>query len=146
VRQDFNDEAAFGLLARVRTLQQQLIKDGVISPQKSASRSAKLAFPLPKNWEAANFGSLCNLITSGSRGWAEYYSKSGPKFIRAQNIRFGRLRVDDLACVNLPKKTERTRTQVSRHDLLVVITGAGVTIRRLLTMNWVKHMSVNMSR
>ena len=31
---------------------------------------------------------------------------SGPGFIRAQNIRFGRLRLDDLAFVNPPDKSE----------------------------------------
>jgi type I restriction enzyme, S subunit len=74
-----------------------------------------------------NFNDVCNIVTSGSRGWAEFYSETGPKFIRAQNIRFGRLRLEDLACVSLPKKTEGTRTQVSKGDLLIVITGAGVT-------------------
>src|SRR5450755_1025983 len=45
-------------------------------------------------------GEVCDLVTSGSRGWAEFYSTSGPGFIRAQNIRFGRLRLDELAYVN----------------------------------------------
>jgi type I restriction enzyme S subunit len=40
--------------------------------------------------------------------------------------------LEDLACVCLPKKTEGTRTQVSKGDLLIVITGAGVTNPALL--------------
>jgi len=74
-------------------------------------------------------------VTSGSRGWAEFYSNTGPKFIRAQNIRFGRLQLDDLACVSLPKKAEGMRTQVSHGDLLVVITGAGVTNPAMLDLD-----------
>ncbi|MGA2373837.1 MAG: restriction endonuclease subunit S [Candidatus Korobacteraceae bacterium] len=129
ILQDENDEPVSTLLKRIHAEQLRLINDGVIpkpKPPHSDTR-AELAFDLPKSWETVTFGRLCNIVTSGSRGWAEYYSESGPKFIRAQNIRFGRLRLDDLACVNPPKRSEGTRTQVSKGDLLVVITGAGVT-------------------
>jgi type I restriction enzyme, S subunit len=61
-----------------------------------------------------------------------YYSNTGAKFIRAQNIRFGKLKLDDIAYVELPKKTEGTRTQLSQGDILIVITGAGVTNPALL--------------
>jgi type I restriction enzyme S subunit len=70
---------------------------------------------------------LSSLVTSGSRGWAQYYAKSGAKFLRAQNIRFGQLRLDDIAYVQLPRNAEGTRTQVREGDLVIVITGAGVT-------------------
>lgn len=129
VLQDESDESVSVLLERIRAEQKRLVDDGAIPPLKLSppERETPLAFDVPKNWETVVFGRLCNIVTSGSRGWAEYYSESGPKFIRAQNIRFGRLRLDDLACVNPPKKSEGTRTQVSKGDLLVVITGAGVT-------------------
>jgi type I restriction enzyme S subunit len=55
-----------------------------------------------------------------------------PGFIRAQNIRFGRLRLDELAYVNPPSNSEGSRTQVAKGDLLIVITGAGVTSPALL--------------
>ena len=122
------------LLERIHTEQQRLIKAGAIPKSKvrPSDTRAELAFELPKTWKPVAFGRLCNIVTSGSRGWAEYYAESGPKFIRAQNIRFGKLRLDDLACVNPPKKSEGMRTQVSKGDLLVVITGAGVTNPALL--------------
>jgi type I restriction enzyme S subunit len=87
---------------------------------------------LPINWIQVAFGDLCNLVTSGSRGWAEYYSETGVGFIRAQNIRFGRLLLGDMACVQLPPNSEGARTRVEQSDLLVVITGAGVTNPALL--------------
>jgi type I restriction enzyme S subunit len=134
IRQDANDEPVSKLLKRIHAEQQRLISDGTIPKPKlqPLDSHAALTFESPKNWELVTFGCLCNIVTSGSRGWAEYYSESGPKFIRAQNIRFGRLRLDDLACVNPPKRSEGTRTQVSKGDLLVVITGAGVTNPALL--------------
>ena len=135
--QDENDEPVSKLLERIRAEQQRLIAAGVIPKPKVRPSDARteLAFEPPKSWESVIFGRLCNVVTSGSRGWAEYYSKVGPKFVRAQNIRFGRLRLDDLACVNPPKKSEGTRTRVSKGDLLVVITGAGVTNPALLDID-----------
>ncbi len=67
------------------------------------------------------------MVTSGSRGWAEFYADSGPAFIRAQNVRFGTFKLDDLAFVNPPSNSEGSRTKVAKGDLLIVITGAGVT-------------------
>ena len=81
----------------------------------------------PEGWETTTIGDLTTLITSGSRGWAQFYAESGPFFLRAQNIRFGRLRLEDKAYVQLPPGSEGTRTRVSIHDLVIVITGAGVT-------------------
>ena len=114
--QDDNDEPVSKLLERIRAERQRLIAAGVIPKPKVRPSDARveLAFEPPKSWESVSFGQLCNVVTSGSRGWAEYYSKVGPKFVRAQNIRFGRLRLDDLACVNPPKKSEGTRTRVSK--------------------------------
>ena len=134
VLQDDNDEPVSKLLGQIRLDQQRLITAGAIPKPKVRPSDAivKLAFEPPKSWESIAFGRLCNMVTSGSRGWAEYYSESGPRFIRAQNIRFGKLRFGDLACVNPPKKSEGMRTQVSKGDLLVVITGAGVTNPALL--------------
>ncbi|MBX3302270.1 MAG: restriction endonuclease subunit S [Nitrospira sp.] len=133
VPQDPNDEPASELLKRIQEEKARLVNAGILTQQKLTTSAPKeLAFDCPMNWVAVDFNDGCNLVTSGSRGWAEFYSDSGPKFIRAQNIRFGRLRLDDLACVRLPKKAEGTRTQVSKGDLLIVITGAGVTNPALL--------------
>jgi type I restriction enzyme, S subunit len=137
ILQDENDERVSNLLERIRAEQQRLVTAGSIPKPKVWPSDARtdLAFEPPKSWDAVSLGRLCNIVTSGSRGWAEYYSESGPRFIRAQNIRFGKLRRDDLACVNPPKRSEGTRTQVSKGDLLVVITGAGVTNPALLEID-----------
>ena len=133
VPQDPDDEPASELLKRIDAEKTRPGKRAAIAEQKPASNGLNLsAVDLPAKWEPVRAGTLCTLVTSGSRGWAEFYSNTGPKFIRAQNIRFGRLLLDDLACVNPPEKSEGTRTQVSKGDLLVVITGAGVTNPALL--------------
>jgi type I restriction enzyme S subunit len=133
VPQDPTDEPASKLLKRIRAEKARLEKEGIIPRQQLSSSDLNgSAFEHAAKWEPVRFGDVCNLVTSGSRGWAEFYSDTGPKFIRAQNIRFGRLQLDDIARVNPPKKTEGTRTQISKGDLLIVITGAGVTNPALL--------------
>jgi type I restriction enzyme S subunit len=72
-------------------------------------------------------GTLSELVTSGSRGWADYYADSGDIFIRAQNLKYDVLDLSDIAYVQLPAKVDGLRTQVMKHDILITITGANVT-------------------
>lgn len=79
------------------------------------------------SWRLEKLGNLIVFLTSGSRGWAKYYSDSGDIFIRAQNLRNDRLDLDDKAFVSLPENAEGKRTQVKQNDILITITGANVT-------------------
>jgi type I restriction enzyme S subunit len=81
---------------------------------------------LPEGWVWASVDQLIEFITSGSRGWADYYSESGATFIRSQNINKDWLDLSEIACVNPPSNSEGARTRVQRHDLLLTITGANV--------------------
>ena len=67
-------------------------------------------------------GDNISYLTSGSRGWAKYYSLSGAKFLRIQNIGGGRIRKDNLIYVNPPDSAEAERTRVKEGDLLISIT------------------------
>ena len=82
---------------------------------------------LPKNWVYTRFENLIEYVTSGSRGWAKYYAESGAKFIRAQNLKYDRLDLSDIAYVSLPDSVEGRRTLINDKDLLITITGANVT-------------------
>jgi type I restriction enzyme S subunit len=82
---------------------------------------------LPEQWVDATIDQLTCLVTSGSRGWARFYSDTGPLFIRAQNINTDELRLDDIAHVQPPDTAEGRRTRVKFGDLLITITGANVT-------------------
>ena len=126
--QDAGDESVQDMLRRLAGKKVRLMREDMIPRAREAVSDPNWQVAgLPQTWQAICLGQACGLVTSGSRGWAEYYSKSGPGFVRAQNIRFGRLRLDDLACVNPPASVEGSRTQVAQGDLLIVITGAGVT-------------------
>ena len=81
---------------------------------------------IPEDWELWKLGQLSEFVTSGSRGWAKYYSDSGPLFIRSQNIRDGRFDFTDQQFVALPSATEGSRTKLNVSDLLITITGNNV--------------------
>jgi type I restriction enzyme S subunit len=73
-------------------------------------------------WPVKNLGDLLEFLTSGSRGWAEYYTDSGALFLRIQNIGRDELNLNDVAYVNAPDSAESKRTQVREGDVLLSIT------------------------
>jgi type I restriction enzyme, S subunit len=82
---------------------------------------------LPEGWTTATADQLTYLITSGSRGWGDFYSDTGILFIRAQDIKTDVLNFHHAARVDVPVDAEGTRSSVSEGDILVTITGANVT-------------------
>lgn len=84
-----------------------------------------LDFPI--SWLEKRLGEISKVVTSGSRGWAKYYSKEGSLFVRAQNINTDVLKLDDVAYVKIPNRTEGLRTKIQKDDILITITGANVT-------------------
>ncbi len=75
-----------------------------------------------KKWMVCSLGELLEFITSGSRGWAKYYSESGSKFLRIQNVGYNELKLNDLAYVNVPNTVEGARTKIKSGDILLSIT------------------------
>ncbi|HCJ50852.1 MAG TPA: restriction endonuclease subunit S [Gallionella sp.] len=86
---------------------------------------------IPVDWNATEIGLLNPFITSGSRGWAEFYSDFGSPFIRITNMSRGSIYLDlaDLKHVKLPQNaTEGKRTQLQNDDVLISITAdIGIT-------------------
>ncbi|MEM6630452.1 MAG: restriction endonuclease subunit S [Bacteroidota bacterium] len=76
----------------------------------------------PKGWNYTPLDKILEFLTSGSRGWAKYYSESGSIFLRIQNVGYNELRLDDLTYVNAPESAESRRTLVKSGDVLLTIT------------------------
>ena len=76
----------------------------------------------PKGWDRQRLGDHIEFLTSGSRGWAKHYSKTGRLFIRIQNVGHNQLVLDDVAFVNPPDSAETRRTLVQPGDVLLSIT------------------------
>lgn len=79
---------------------------------------------IPVEWEVCRLENMADFVTSGSRGWARYYSTEGSLFLRIGNLtrHHINMRLDDLIRVNPPELTEGNRTSVVPGDLLISIT------------------------
>ncbi len=80
---------------------------------------------IPEDWEVSPIGDLQPFVTSGSRGWAAFYSDQGAPFIRITNLIRNSIYLDlvDLRFVNLPtNSSEGERTQLQDGDVLISIT------------------------
>ncbi|MCP5426356.1 MAG: restriction endonuclease subunit S [Gammaproteobacteria bacterium] len=80
---------------------------------------------IPEDWDVVQLGDLRPFITSGSRGWASFYSDRGSLFVRITNLSRESIYLDltDSKFVNLPPgSSEGVRTQLKEHDILISIT------------------------
>lgn len=84
---------------------------------------AKLSM-LPEGWCWVTSDQLFGYVTSGSRGWARYYSGGGPLFLRIENLDHDSISLDlsSTRRVSPPKGAEGVRTRVNAGDLLISIT------------------------
>lgn len=75
-------------------------------------------------WIETSSAKLFEYVTSGSRGWAQYYSNDGAIFLRMGNLNHGTIDLDlnDIQYVSLPDKTEGQRSRVKKGDILISIT------------------------
>lgn len=80
--------------------------------------------PLADTSPSYSLGALCAQVTSGSRGWASYYSNKGALFLRIGNLtrEHPNLRFDDVVRVQVPEGGEGARTRLKEGDLLISIT------------------------
>jgi type I restriction enzyme, S subunit len=80
---------------------------------------------IPMDWEVVEAIDLEPFITSGSRGWAKYYSDRGALFMRITNLSRNCIYPDltDQKLVDLPQSdTEGLRTALQDGDILISIT------------------------
>lgn len=80
--------------------------------------------PLPEGWAWCMSDALFFFVTSGSRGWAKYYSNDGAIFLRIGNLEHENIRLylDDTQRVSPPVGAEGSRTRVQANDILISIT------------------------
>ena len=79
---------------------------------------------IPAHWNVTRIKNLSPFVTSGSRGWAEFYSDEGPLFLRIGNVQSESvdLDLDEIQHVDPPRGAEGERTRVRPGDILVSIT------------------------
>ena len=79
---------------------------------------------LPRGWAWTTTDVLFSYVTSGSRGWAKFYSDAGALFLRMGNLDHNSISLDlaDLQKVKPPQDAEGERTRVKPNDILISIT------------------------
>lgn len=89
-----------------------------------AYRQAVLKEAFSKMERACTVREAASLVTSGSRGWARYYSEAGAKFIRIGNLTRDSIRInlEHVQHVSLKSGVEGSRTRLLPGDVLVSIT------------------------
>jgi type I restriction enzyme, S subunit len=80
---------------------------------------------IPAHWEVKRTKHVSSFITSGPRGWAEYYSENGSYFLQSGNLNNSvGIELKQANRVNPPIGAEGKRTRLENQDVLVCVTGA----------------------
>ena len=79
---------------------------------------------VPEHWGVKRNKHLMEFVTSGSRGWAEYYSDDGPLFFRITNLTRDTVepKLESIQNVMPPAGSEGERSKIRSGDLLISIT------------------------
>ena len=76
----------------------------------------------PNNFPCCSLSEYIVFLTSGSRGWSQYFTDSGEYFITIKNVKNCKITLQDVQCVTPPDNAEAKRTRVQENDLLISIT------------------------
>lgn len=79
---------------------------------------------VPAHWQIKRCKNLFDFVTSGSRGWAGFYSDEGDLFFRIANLTRDDInpKLDSIQYVTPPKGSEGERSKIKENDLLISIT------------------------
>lgn len=76
----------------------------------------------PHGYPVHQLSDYIEFLTSGSRGWSQYFSDEGEYFITIKNVKSCKITLDDVQHIVPPDNAEAKRTKVREGDLLVSIT------------------------
>lgn len=92
----------------------------------------------PYSWPTSRLEPHIEFLTSGSRGWSQYFSEKGEVFITIKNVKNSKIILDEVQYVLPPQNAEAMRTKVQQGDLLISITAdlgrTGVVSKSLAEM------------
>jgi type I restriction enzyme S subunit len=123
------------LIARKQELLERLKEKRIAVISQAVTKGLNPAAPMrdpgipwlgqvPKHWIVKRLRYCAALVTSGSRGWAQYFSDSGELFLRITNLdrESIELLLEDIQRVDPPEGAEGARTLSKEGDLLISIT------------------------
>ncbi len=122
LKQDKKEGNAIDLLKKINA---EKLKAGKKEKGLPPIKKEEIPFDIPDNWAWCRLAEIVNLITSGSRDWAKYYSSEGAIFLRMGNLSKDsfNLRLKNVQKVQPPKSSEGNRTKLQENDILISVTG-----------------------
>ena len=102
----------------------QTVLGGEIKTRRQALKGLEVLGAIPTDWTSSRLKYELEYVTSGSRGWADFYADDGALFIRIGNLTRNSIQLDfsDIQRVTLPNAAEGVRARVLPGDLLISIT------------------------
>ena len=76
----------------------------------------------PFSYPQKKLSEYIEFLTSGSRGWSQYFSDEGEYFITIKNVKNCAITLDNMQHIKAPDNAEALRTRVQEGDLLISIT------------------------
>lgn len=116
------------IVSRIEELFSELDKSveilQTIKKQLEVYRQAVLKEAFSSLHEKVQIRSISSMVTSGSRGWAKYYSEEGARFVRITDLTRNHIKLKNNAIqrVCLPQNAEGKRSRLHGGDVLISIT------------------------
>lgn len=76
----------------------------------------------PTHWPVHELSEYIEFLTSGSRGWAQYFTDDGEYFITIKNVKNCSITLNNVQHIVPPNNAEAKRTKLQEGDLLISIT------------------------
>ncbi len=76
----------------------------------------------PFSYPKKKLSEYIEFLTSGSRGWSQYFSDEGEYFITIKNVKNCAITLNNMQHITAPNNAEALRTRVQESDLLISIT------------------------
>jgi type I restriction enzyme S subunit len=111
-------------LREIYEIRSQCSKKDALKFKNISELSACNLSELPDSWLWTPSNVIFSYVTSGSRGWAKYYSNTGSIFLRIGNLDRNSvyLKLEDIQRVIPPDSAEGRRTRIQKNDILISIT------------------------
>jgi len=113
------------LKERRQILIHQAVTRGLNPHVKMKDSGVEWIGQVPVGWEVKRLKHVSEFITSGPRGWSDFFSNEGAYFLQSGNLNdtMG-IELEDAVRVTPKAGAEGLRTRLKEDDVLVVVTGA----------------------
>ncbi|MCK9609306.1 MAG: restriction endonuclease subunit S [Methylomonas sp.] len=132
---DFKTAQIDALIAKKQTLLEKLAEKRTALISHAVTKGLDPSVPMkdsgvawlgeiPAHWNTIRLRHASDFVTSGSRGWAEFYSNEGSVFLRITNVsrHSVQLLLNDIRRVSPPDTAEGKRTATKGGDVIISIT------------------------